>query len=49
MAFLAFLSLFTLDVFGPGRVSWETLPAFAAHMIPVFVLAGVLALAWRWE
>ena len=49
IAFLAFLSLFALDVFGTGRGFWWTLQAFLVHMIPMFVLAGVLALAWRWE
>jgi lysylphosphatidylglycerol synthetase-like protein (DUF2156 family) len=49
IAFLAFLSVFALDVFRPGLGFWRTLLAFLLHMMPVFVLAGVLALAWRWE
>ena len=40
IAFLLFLSLFALDVFDEGHGFWRT---------PVFILAGALALAWRWE
>jgi len=47
--FIAFLSLFALDVFGEGHGFWKTLLALAIHLIPSFVLIGVLALAWRWE
>jgi hypothetical protein len=47
--FLIFLSLFALDVFSEGRGFWQTLLALFIHLIPVFVLAIVVALAWRWE
>jgi hypothetical protein len=49
IAFLAFLSLFALDVFEEGLGFWPTLLALVMHLMPVFVLGGVLALAWRWE
>src|SRR5512144_3115759 len=49
IAFLAFLSVFALDVFRPGLGLWRTLLAFLLHMLPVFVLAGALPLAGRWE
>lgn len=49
IAFIAFLSLFALDVFGEGRTFWGTLLALGMHLVPSFVLLGMLILAWRWE
>ncbi len=49
MAFIAFLSLFSLDVFDQHAGVWRTLLALVVHLIPVFVLIVVLLLAWRWE
>jgi hypothetical protein len=49
IAFIAFLSLFALDVFGEGYGFWKTLLALTMHLIPTFVLIAVLVLAWRWE
>ena len=47
--FIAFLSLFALDVFGEQLGFWRTLLALAMHLIPSFVLIIALILAWRWE
>jgi hypothetical protein len=49
IAFIAFLSLFALDVFGEGYGFGSTLLALAKHLVPSFVLIAVLVLAWRWE
>jgi hypothetical protein len=49
IAFIVFLSLFSLDVFGEHRGFWGTLVALTMHLIPVFVLVVALVLAWRWE
>ena len=49
IAFLAFLSLFSLDVFGHQLGFWQTALALTMHLIPVFVLTAALVLAWRWE
>ncbi len=49
MVFIAFLSLFALDVFDLHLGVWETSLAFAIHQIPVFVLIAALILAWKWE
>lgn len=43
-----FLSLFALDVFN-GASFFESLPAFAIHLIPAFLVLGVVATAWRFE
>ena len=49
IAFACFDSLFALGVFGEARALWKTLAALFMHLIPAFVLAGMLNLAWRWE
>jgi hypothetical protein len=47
--FIAFLSLFALDVFGQQLGFWQTVLALTMHLIPSFVLIAALILAWRWE
>jgi len=47
--FIAFLALFSLDVFEPGLKWWEILVGLFMHNIPVFVLIGVLVIAWKHE
>ncbi len=47
--FIAFLSLFALDVFDGSSGFWQTVLALTMHLIPVFVLTAALILAWRWE
>ena len=49
IAFIAFLSLFALDVFSERLGFWGTALGLTMHLIPVFVMIGILALAWRWE
>jgi hypothetical protein len=41
--------MFALDVFEEGRGFWRTLVALAIHLVPSYVLIGMLALAWRRE
>jgi lysylphosphatidylglycerol synthetase-like protein (DUF2156 family) len=47
--FILFISIFALDVFGPGYSFWETLLALFMHLLPSIGLAIAVALAWRWE
>ncbi|MEE4312413.1 MAG: hypothetical protein V2J62_11160 [candidate division KSB1 bacterium] len=47
--FALFLSLFALDVFGEGHGFWESILGFLIHLIPVYLVIIVLAIAWRWE
>jgi hypothetical protein len=47
--FIAFLTLFSLDVFGNGYSFRETLIGLFMHNIPVFVLIAVLVIAWKRE
>ena len=49
IAFIAFLSLFALDVLDEPLGFWQTAFALTIHLIPSFVLIAVLILAWRWE
>jgi hypothetical protein len=49
MAFVLFLAVLALDAFGEREDVLWTLAAFFVHLIPAFVIAAVLALAWRWE
>jgi hypothetical protein len=49
IAFILFLALFSLDVFGNDYGFWGTLVAFLMHNIPVFILTGLLIVAWRYE
>lgn len=49
IAFIAFISLFALDVFGEGYGFWATLLALTMHLTPSLLLSIVLILAWRWE
>lgn len=49
MAFVAFLSLFAMDVFEENVGFWPTLQALVIHLIPTLVLIVALILAWRRE
>jgi len=49
IAFILFLGLFALDVFGEGHGFWGTLVALAMHLIPNLIVLAILILAWRWE
>jgi len=47
--FIAFISVFALDVFAENLGFWRTLLALVTHLIPSLVLIAALAVAWRWE
>jgi len=49
IAFAIFLSLFALDVFNEGYTFWKTVLALLIHLIPVYIVLAMLAIAWRWE
>lgn len=49
LAYIAFLSMFALDVFSESHGFWATILALMIHLIPSFVLLVGLILAWRWE
>lgn len=45
---IGFLSLFALDVFEPGAPPLQIATALLMHLLPSFVLIGVLAIAVKW-
>jgi hypothetical protein len=46
---ILFVSLFAADAFAPELTIWEQLGAFVIHLIPSFILLGILRIAWKWE
>lgn len=46
---ILFISMFAADSFEGGLTIWQQLSAFLFHLIPSFVLIGLLILAWRME
>ncbi len=46
---ILFVSIFALDAFAPGLTMWQQLGGFFLHLIPSFILAGFLIIAWKWE
>lgn len=47
--FIAFLALFSLDVFDEGLGFWQVAIGLLVHNIPVFILIAVLVVAWKYE
>lgn len=47
--FIAFLALFSLDIFDGHYGFWGTIAGLLMHNIPVFILAIVLWLSWKRE
>jgi hypothetical protein len=46
---ILFVSMFALDAFGPGMTLSQQIGGFLIHLIPSFILALFLAVAWKWE
>ncbi len=49
IAFILFLSVFSLDVFEPGLKARQIIIGLLMHNIPVFILAIVLWISWKRE
>jgi len=47
--FIAFLALFSLDVFGNGYSFWETVMGLFMHNIPALILLIILIVSWKRE
>lgn len=45
--FILFISLFALDAFEEGLSLGEQLLGFVIHLLPSFILLGLLLVAWR--
>jgi prolipoprotein diacylglyceryltransferase len=46
---ILFVSMFALDSFSSERTLWQNAGAFLMHLVPSFVLTGILIVAWKWE
>jgi hypothetical protein len=44
-----FVSIFALDAFDPKLTIWQQIGGFLIHLLPSFILAGLLILAWKYE
>ena len=49
LAAIAFISLFALDAFGPGKSLWTQIGDFIMHLIPSFVLLIIFIIALKRE
>jgi hypothetical protein len=47
--FTAFVVLFASDVFSEDYTLLESLLALFIHLIPVYILVGVILIAWNYE
>ena len=43
------VGLFSLDSFSPDQSLWHNLGSFLMNLLPAFVLAIILIVAWKWE
>lgn len=48
LLFVAFLSLFALDVFEEYR-GWALLPPLLIHLVPSFILLAAIGIAWHYD
>jgi hypothetical protein len=46
---ILFVSMFAADVFESRLPFWKLLLGLFMHLIPSFILAAVLVIAWKWE
>jgi hypothetical protein len=49
IVFALFISVFALDVFSEGLGPLQTIGALLLHLIPTFLVLGLVAVAWRYE
>lgn len=45
---ILFVSVFAADSFGTGLSFWRQAGNFIIHLLPSFVLLGILIAAWKW-
>jgi uncharacterized membrane protein len=44
----AYLALFALDAFAPGKSAAQAITDFAIHLFPAGLVLAIAALSWRW-
>ena len=45
---ILFVSMFALDSFEPGIPFGQQLTNFMMHLIPTYILLGLLGVSWKW-
>ncbi len=48
LAAALFIGVFALDAFSDDASFWQNLVGFLIHLVPTYVLLGILAVSWRW-
>ncbi len=46
---ILFVSLFALDAFDSNLTIWQQIGGFLIHLVPSFILLGLLLVAWKYE
>lgn len=46
---ILFVSMFALDSFDPKLTIWQQIGGFLIHLVPTYILAILLIVAWKWE
>ena len=46
---ILFVSLFALDAFDSKLTMWQQIGGFLIHLVPSFILLGLLLVAWKYE
>ena len=46
---ILFVSMFALDAFVPELTFWQQIGGFLMHLIPSYIMIGLLIIAWKWE
>ena len=49
LALAAFVSIFAFDVFKNYQSFWDIMLALVLHLMPTFIILGILKVAWRKE
>ena len=47
--YAVFMSLFALDIFTEGYTFWESVLGLLVHLVPAYLIALALLIAWKWE
>lgn len=46
---ILFISMFALDSFAPELTFWQQVGGFLIHLVPSFILVGILIVSWKRE
>ncbi len=49
LAVCGFFALLATDALSERHQGWQLVLAFGMHLLPSFIVASIVAMAWRWE